>query len=115
MVAVGVFGPLSEATMVEVMAKRRKRKKSRRPSPAVAYTATEQRMLDVLADGALHDREELRACLWDDHGAASNIQPHLSAIRRKIRPKCDIACILLGGAIKYQLVCLGSTLSRKPT
>jgi hypothetical protein len=102
--------------MLDTMAKRRKHRK-KRPHwlRTRAFTATELRMLGVLADGALHDREALRACLWDDQGAASNVQPHLTAIRQKIRPKRDIACVLLGGQIKYQLISLSRNASRKPT
>lgn len=69
------------------------------------YTPTEQRMLDLLGDGQPHRREELHACLYDDLSVCSNIQPHLSRIRRKIRPRgLEIVCELLSRRICYRLV-----------
>jgi hypothetical protein len=57
------------------------------------FTPVQQRMLMILADGKPHTREELHACLEDELGALSNIQPHLTYIRRKIRPLGqDIIC-----------------------
>ncbi len=57
------------------------------------YTPTQQAMLDVLSDGKRHTRQELHACLPDPLGALSNIQPHLTAIRKKLQPKGhDIVC-----------------------
>ena len=42
-------------------------------------------MLAVLADGQPHTRDELHACLPDELGPGSNIRPHLSAIRKRLR------------------------------
>lgn len=54
---------------------------------AAKLTPTQQRMLALLSDGRPHARQELHALLCDDLGRLSNIQPHLSHIRKAIRPK----------------------------
>ena len=57
------------------------------------FTLTQQAMLDVLADGLPHTREELHACLPDELGPLGNIRRHLVAIRKVLRPKGhDIVC-----------------------
>lgn len=59
------------------------------------FTPTESRLLAVLADGQPHSRRELHACLPDDLGALSNIQPHLTVLRRRLRLRGeDIVCEL---------------------
>lgn len=69
------------------------------------FTPTEQRMLALLADGQPHPRSMLRACLYDDAGAVSNIQPHLSRIRRKLRRRGEgIVCVIWERRICYQHV-----------
>jgi DNA-binding response OmpR family regulator len=50
------------------------------------YTPTEQRMLDLLSDGAIHTKEELFRCLWDELSRVETIQKHLSLLRKKLRP-----------------------------
>ena len=58
-----------------------------------SFTPTQAKMLAVLADGQPHTRAELHACLVDELGPGSNIRPHLSAIRKKLRPiGQDIIC-----------------------
>ena len=59
------------------------------------FTETEKRMLQVLADGMAHTREELHACLPDELSALSAIKRHLTEIRKKLRPQGqDIICQL---------------------
>jgi len=59
------------------------------------FTKTEQLMLNVLADGYPHTREELHACLPDELSALGAIKRHLSGIRKKLRPQGqDIICEL---------------------
>lgn len=73
--------------------------------PTATWTPTERCMLAVLADGYPHTREELHACLYDDRGALSNIRVHISAIRKKLRPRGeDVACELLAGKVYYRHV-----------
>lgn len=62
------------------------------------FTATEQRIMDVLADGEIHSREELQECCpgnsYGSNGPKA-FQMHLSNIRKKINPKgLDVICQL---------------------
>lgn len=50
------------------------------------FTATETRIMRVLADGQPHRKEEIHACLPDELGALNNVQMHISNIRKKLRP-----------------------------
>jgi hypothetical protein len=69
------------------------------------YTATERRMLKVLADGKPHKAEQLRRCLSDDLGEVCNIAPHLSNLRRKLRRVGEeIICRKYGTANYYMRV-----------
>lgn len=62
-------------------------------------------MLDLLADGISHSREELRALLPDELGAISNIRTHLTAIRKQLRPQGrDIICEIRAGQTYYRHV-----------
>ncbi len=70
----------------------------------VKFTPTEQRMLAVLADGLPHTRQELHACLVDDMGPLSNIQMHLSSIRRMLRGQGEDVVCELKGKIYYRHV-----------
>ncbi len=59
------------------------------------FTRTEAAMLKVLEDGELHTREELHACLSDNLGSIGNIRPHLTSIRKKLKPTGrDIVCVV---------------------
>lgn len=46
------------------------------------FTPTQKCMLEVLSDENLHPAEELGKCLYDDLGRLSNVQSHVSEIRR---------------------------------
>jgi hypothetical protein len=68
-------------------------------------TPTQRRMLSLLADGRPHTRRELHALLWDEQGALSNIQPHLSRLRHTLRPKGqEIICEIVNRRICYRQV-----------
>ena len=68
------------------------------------YTPTQRKILDVLADGQHHTREEVHACLPDELGALSNIQRHICAIRKPLNSRgYDIICENRGG-MRYRLV-----------
>ena len=57
------------------------------------FTPTQVRILAVLSDGLPHRREELRDVLPDELGSLDNVRPHLTAIRRVLRPRGeDIVC-----------------------
>ena len=49
------------------------------------YTKTQRLMLNVLADGQRHTREELHACLEDDLAQMGTVNVHLVFLRKKLR------------------------------
>lgn len=68
-------------------------------------TATQKRIADLLADGLPHSRHELRQCLWDEAGHWSNVQPHISHLRKALREKgMDILCTIHKRTVHYQKV-----------
>lgn len=68
-------------------------------------TPVQAKMLAILADGQFHRREELYTCLSDDLGPITNINAHVSQIRKRLRLYGeDIACERLGGQISYRHV-----------
>jgi hypothetical protein len=72
---------------------------------ASAYTPTQKRMLQLLADGRSHTRAELKACLADELGGWNNVQVHISRIRKQLRPKGqDILCVVANQKISYRQV-----------
>ena len=73
--------------------------------PAKQLTPTQRRMLALLADGKPHCRQALHALLWDEHGRLSNIQPHLSHLRKFLRPhRQEIICEIVHRRICYRWV-----------
>ena len=68
------------------------------------FTPTEQRILDLLADGGMHTREEMYSCLDDDLASPTAIRFHLSNMRKKLNPSgYDISCAERNGGA-YRLV-----------
>ncbi len=68
-------------------------------------TPTQQRMYAVLEDGYPHTPKELHACLDDELGPLTNIQPHLTLLRRKLAPLGqDVICRKNGTGPMYRLV-----------
>lgn len=58
------------------------------------FTPTQLKILAVLSDGLDHKPEELLACLWDTDGKVSNVQPHITALRKLLNPQGqDIVCV----------------------
>lgn len=67
------------------------------------FTPTQQRLIDVLADGMAHSRFELRDAIDGEYTALGTVQFHLSIIRRKLRPiGQDIICELVNRRICYR-------------
>jgi len=59
-----------------------------------AFTETEQKMLDVLADGEPHTYKELQGCLYDEQGTYRNVARHMSRIRKRLKKKGEtIVCV----------------------
>jgi LmbE family N-acetylglucosaminyl deacetylase len=70
---------------------------------AVKLTPTQRKMLDLLSDGMPHTRESLHACLWDECGPLSNIQMHISALRKIVRQDGeDIVCVIFDQEPHYR-------------
>ena len=70
-----------------------------------SFTPTQSRILRVLSDGRRHSRKEIHGCLVDELGELSNIQAHLSNIRKKLRPIGeDIICEFYQRTIYYRHV-----------
>ena len=70
-----------------------------------SYTPIERKLLDVLADGQPHTRDELMKAHGDIIVARQAIQGHLSRIRKRLRPQgLDILCVLRHRRIHYQQV-----------
>lgn len=67
------------------------------------YTPIQKAILEVLSDGRRHTRPELLVCLNDELAEPTNLQPHITAIRKKLPPSEAIHCINHHG-IYYQHV-----------
>jgi DNA-binding response OmpR family regulator len=73
--------------------------------PVFRLTPTQRRILELLSDGAPHSRVEIHKCLWDDMGALSNIQVHISALRKIVRLDGeDILCVIFNRTVHYRHV-----------
>lgn len=69
------------------------------------FTPTERRILALLADGRPHPRRAIHRLLPDDLGPLSNVQPHISNLRAKLRDRGEtIVCELARGYIAYRHV-----------
>ncbi len=69
------------------------------------FTKVETRILNVLSDGLAHHKTELHGCLNDELGPVSNIQMHISNMRKKLLPKGEnIICELSNRRIFYRHV-----------
>lgn len=75
------------------------------------FTPTQKRILDVLADGLPHRRDELLDCLDDPLcSTRENLQAHLTRLRVKLRPAGhDIICQLLNNCLHYRHIVMLST------
>lgn len=70
----------------------------------MTFTRTEQRILDILADGKPHLRADLFHCVPDELGHWHNLNIHLSNIRRKLPDGETILCELRSRRICYRHV-----------
>lgn len=69
-------------------------------------TPTERRILDLLADGLPHSREELARCLPDDLASPSSVGRHLTGIRRALPPGEAVLAVYHRRTLHYQHVIL---------
>jgi hypothetical protein len=75
--------------------------------PDLDLTPTQQRVLELLADGEPHEPREIRTLLPEDLGPLVNVRQHLSRLRRRLRPVGqDIRFERLGLQVAYRLVSL---------
>ncbi|HYE70380.1 MAG TPA: helix-turn-helix domain-containing protein [Aquabacterium sp.] len=96
------------------MAKRKDSKQERKDMRAaedvvdlsdLQFTPAQQRIVDLMADGLPHTKEELRRTLWDDLASTVTAQVHLCHIRKKLRTAgCDVLIQYLGNRLHYRLV-----------
>lgn len=76
------------------------------------FTPTQQKIIDLLADGRPHTKEEIYAaigyddlCLEDDPVKAINLRNHVSKLRKILEPVGqDVVCISTGWSCRYQQV-----------
>lgn len=69
------------------------------------YSRTQQKILDTLADGMRHKREELLDCLGDNQADYGTLKSHIARLRRKLRPEGqDIICEYYFLALYYRHV-----------
>ena len=67
------------------------------------FTPTERAMLEILSDGKLHTREELKTCCGPCSMPA--IKYHLVNIRKKLKKRCeDVVCVRARYGFFYQHV-----------
>lgn len=67
------------------------------------FTKTQRRMLNVLADGKRHTREELQACMPDPEAARSSIKQHICNIRKRLEAVGQaVVCEQYMGGIYYR-------------
>lgn len=77
------------------------------------FTNVESRMMELLGDGHPHRPDELHTCLWDREGPVSNVNIHISNLRKKLRPTGqDIICQQLDGRSHFRLVRLTASHAR---
>ena len=70
------------------------------------WTPTQARLMEVLGDGEPHPRDELVACLEDEMSEWRNVAPHLTYLRKKLRPEQDVICQVVNRAFMYRLIAL---------
>lgn len=71
----------------------------------VDLTPTQQRMLELLRDEKPHNRFALQKCLRDELGSVAGIKPHLTYLRKKLKPLgYGISCDMMAGENYYRLV-----------
>lgn len=73
----------------------------------VDFSPTELRIVNALADGEPHSREELLACLDDELAGKGALAVHMCNIRRKLKPYGQtIVCQIGAIPISYRHVIL---------
>ena len=72
---------------------------------SVKFSPTEQSLMEVLADGYPHRRQELLDCLDDPEKSRLTLKPWLYRIRKKLRPQgYDVICEFRNRGFWFRLV-----------
>lgn len=70
-----------------------------------AFTPTHRRIMAILEDGAMHHRDEIFKCLWDEQSKPETVWQHMATLRKLLRlGDRDVASIKVAANIYYQLV-----------
>lgn len=64
---------------------------------AQQFSATEQKILAVLADGIAHSKDEIREVLDGEYTTDSTIATHIWRLRRKLGPQGTTIVCVTGG------------------
>lgn len=71
----------------------------------VKFSPTQQDLMEVLADGRPHRRQELLDCLDDPEKSREMLKPYLYRLRKKLRVQgYDIDCVLKNRNVWFRLV-----------
>ncbi len=69
------------------------------------YSPTQQRILNLLADGKPHSKDEIHELLEDDLAPVSAIHFHITQLRKKLEGRGqNILCVLHRRNAKFQQV-----------
>lgn len=75
------------------------------PIALVGFTPTERRILELLADGLPHRREEVLLCLDDELADYTHLSGHIKNARRKLLPLgYDVVCQVKSFMYSYRWV-----------
>lgn len=71
-------------------------------SIGLTFSPIQKKMIEILCDREhLHPAPQFHACLNDELGEASNIQAHMSNLRKKLQPLGWNICSTRDGGLTY--------------
>lgn len=74
-------------------------------APKIRFTPTQLRIVQLLADGKPHTRQEIKELLWDDQSPLTAIRAHITNCRKVLRLlEEEIVCELSNGTITYRRI-----------
>ena len=68
------------------------------------FSPTEQRIMNLLADGLWHDRREIKLLIGDELAGMQNVSKHILSAKKKIAKSQDVLCVIIGRQIGYRWV-----------
>jgi hypothetical protein len=73
----------------------------------VRFSNIQYKIVKMLSDGMRHTKEELATCLTNGKGPPEGIEPHITSIRKQLRPLGqDIICEVYNRKTHYRHVIL---------